>query len=78
MAALACKKKLYDKFSDSNTDEQHNNRQQHIADQLHNNLSYNFFSPLRLTLTRRKKKQGQDAESTTGKKYKHGMNYHSL
>jgi hypothetical protein len=67
---LACKKKLYDKFSDSNTDEQHNNRQQHIIDELHNTLSYNFFSPLFFTLTLRKKRQDQYPEPATGKMYK--------
>jgi hypothetical protein len=69
---LACKKKLYDKFSDSNTDDLQNNRQQQIITELHIGLSYNFFSPLFLTLTRRKKRQDQDAKPVTGKMYKRG------
>lgn len=66
MAALACKKKLYDKFSDINTDDLQNNRQQHIIDERHISLSYNFFSPLFFTLPLRRKQGDQDADPATG------------
>jgi hypothetical protein len=46
MAALAYAKNINDKFSDSNTDEHQNNREQYIINQLHNGLSFIFFALL--------------------------------